>query len=212
MTTDNDGRTYDLEIDLFRQFAATGAVSTRLLMAFALGVYDRPILPWGRDGLAFSRLELKVFEQALAVKTQEFQGRVWFDAGLAEFIRAQESAKLSDHYRDWHGSLADPTYSGFEMDVRCLSTAARFVVTFQASDRISDDQPEPGTYVSFITEEDSPFHRMGWQGIGGRARDVLRLCDIATFGWGQGEMCRHLALEGKKPEWRLRPDPNVCLV
>jgi hypothetical protein len=156
------------------------------------------------------RIRLDLFAAELQVATLEFEGRVWFDAGLAEFIRKQERAKLSACYRAWHGYLLAPTYTGTELAVRCFSTAGRLLITFEVVVRGPEDDPAVGTSVTFITEEDSRFHRMGYQSCEGTAEDVLALGNMAIYGWGGGERCRYLK-SGEAFDWGLAPDDAVAL-
>lgn len=192
--------------DLMRliEYGGDGIISSRLMLYHAAGAYKDP--PPHIDRGLIRVLDL--FAAQIEVKTLQFQGKVWFDAGLADFIRAQKSAKLSGTYRDWHGCEDVPTYSGLVVAVRCLSTAGRFLITFEATVRREPEHPALGTSVTFITEEDSRFHRMGWQGLHGTAPDILRLCDVATFGWGLGQRCQ---FDGYRPDFGLEPDPNISI-
>jgi hypothetical protein len=168
-------------------------VGTSLLTSLILHRLDNPD-KFNREQV----LKLRLFSEQLQVKTLEFQGHVWFDAGLQKFIQGQTSSKLSEKHRVWYGDYDNPTYTGEIIDVRCFSSAARFLITFD----------NKKAQVTFITEEDSPFHRMGWQSINGKAQDILDLCDKATLHWGKGQACQ---FEGYEPKFNLKPDNNISI-
>lgn len=143
--------------------------------------------------------KLRLFSEQLQVKTLEFQGHVWFDAGLQKFIQEQTSSKLSEKYRVWYGDYDNPTYTGEIIDVRCFSSAARFMITFE----------NKKAQVTFITEENSPYHRMGWQSVHGKSQDILDLCDEAILGWGHGHDCQ---FPEYKSNFNLSPDENISIL
>jgi hypothetical protein len=164
-------------------------VGTSLLTSLILHRFDNPN-KFNKEQVT----KLRLFSEQLQVKTLEFQGHVWFDAGLQKFIQRQTSSKLSDKYLIFDGT----EYTGEAIDIRCFSAAARFMITFE----------NKKAQVTFITEENSPFHRLGWQSVNGKAQDILDLCDKATLRWGNGHKCQ---FEGYEPKFNLKPDENVSI-
>lgn len=175
----------------YEDYVKNKNVHTNLLLNLAMGHFDDP--NHRNHGLRNIRLradpkireELLCFQTQLDLKVQQFQGKMWFDNGLQKFIKNQQKSFLSAHFKDWHGTFLNPTYTGFEMDIRCASLAGRFMITFEATHRKKLDQPKPSTSVTFITEEDSKKHRMGWQSVWGQREDILGLCSIATHDWAR---------------------------
>lgn len=196
----------------FDRFRETGIVTAKLLMLANLqyftpnaskAVNNKRLsvrdycLPTDAEG----QRTLEFFALKLDLATAEFQGRVWFDAKLQQFIKSQKHRGLSGTYipTSWR------EYQDWKMDVRCFSCAGRFLITFEVMEGSAT-----GTNVSFITEEDSTQHRMGWQSCHGKTDDILTLCEMATWGWGEVDRVRM----GKKIDFstKLSSDENVSII
>lgn len=211
----------------FGEFVKTDYISLSLLTKATLGVYKPNLTKLGKrqrttrrdfktekDRLFEERLQTLLLRLELA--SHKFEGKVWFDTGLGNFVRKQTMRGLSGKYRDWYGAQNDPTYTGFEMDVRTYSMAGRCVITFETTKRDDNyrydgqQKPEPGTQITFITDESSKRHCMGWKSVNGKAEDVLTLADIATWGWGEGNRL----LPDEKVDWesKLQRDDNVSIL
>ena len=221
---------------VFNEFVEHDYLCAKLLLNHVVGVY-RPNLTKKGQRKRTSRRDYKtdkdrLFNERLAsvllqiqVAVKEFEGKVWFDAGLGQFLHDHTAAGLSGKWKEWTGRRKrddggyDVTYSGLEGDVRCFTTGGRSVITFEVTkrDSIARDhdgkrQPVVGTQITLITADSMPLrHCMGEQSVNGTVDDVLRLFSTVTYNWGEGSN----PLLGEEPmKWdeRLTPDKNVSII
>jgi len=143
-------------------------VTSEMLVDFARG---RTVAT--RDWIAYAETELMC---------REFQNRVWFDGGLARFIRSQPTKGLSGQFDIIGQPVKKKGYKAV-----CLSMCGRFLITLHAPETQIADYAKPETWISFITEEDSDMHRMGIQGVYGSLYDI-HLMVRAAINWGFSQL------------------------
>lgn len=202
------------DAESFDEFCQSGFITSKLVMLSALDYFIPNAekrkksrrctvrdfcLPSDAEG----QRALELFSVRMDVAVAQFQGKVWFDANLREFVNKQ-SYGVSGKYKPDQPSARRywPGCEDWNVDVRCFETAGRILIAFEVMEGTAK-----GTSVTFITD-DSTFHRMGCQSFFGNTADILTLCNVALV-WGDGQM---VCVNGP-PDFskKLKADPKVSV-